>query len=79
MTTGSRAEHILTAPERLDLDMRATRHMDSAGLRALILVRRRAASGGTVIGLRGASAEIQAIFSLTKTEGLFEMEAPEPA
>lgn len=105
MTTGSRTEHILTAPERLDLDtcdafrrdatelvdslregggrlvvdMRATRYLDSTGLRALILVRRRAASAGIVIRLRGPTAEIQAIFLLTKTEGLFEMEAAEPA
>ena len=105
MTTGSRTEHILTAPERLDLDtcdtfrrdatelvdslrqgggrlvvdMRATRHVDSAGLRALLLVRRRAALGGIVVGLRGPSAEIQGILLLTRTAGLFEMEAAEPA
>jgi anti-anti-sigma factor len=105
VTTGSRSEQILSAPERLDLetcdtfrraagelmdslregrgslvvDMRATQHLDSAGLRALIMVRRRAVPGGKVIRLRGPTEEIRAILVLTKTVGLFEIEEADSA
>jgi anti-anti-sigma factor len=105
VTTGSRSEQILLAPERLDLetcdtfrraagelmdllregrgrlvvDMRATQHLDSAGLRALVMVRRRAVPGGNVIRLRGPTEEIRAILVLTKTDGLFEIEEADPA
>ncbi len=64
---------------RLVVDMRATHHVDSAGLRALIMVRRRAHPAGQVVRLRGPSEEIRAVLVLTKTEGLFEIEEAEPA
>lgn len=64
---------------RLVVDMRATRHLDSAGLRALIMVRRRAVPAGQVVRLLGPSEEIRAILVLTKTAGLFEIEETEPA
>ena len=105
MTTRSRREQVLSAPERLDLDtcdafrrsgveligllsggggrlvvdMRSTRHLDSAGLRALIMVRRRALPAGHVVQLLGPSDEIRAVLVLTKTDGLFEIEEAEPA
>jgi anti-anti-sigma factor len=64
---------------KLVVDMRATRRLDSAGLRALIMVRRRAASAGQVIRLVGPSEEIRAILQLTRTAGLFEIEETERA
>ncbi len=105
VTTDSRSEQVLLAPERLDLDtcdtfrrvagelmdllrkgrgrlvvdMRATHYLDSAGLRALIMVRRRAVPGGKVIRLRGPTEEIRAILVLTKTDRLFEIEEADSA
>ncbi|UCF41901.1 MAG: STAS domain-containing protein [Gemmatimonadota bacterium] len=64
---------------RLVVDMRATRYLDSVGLRALIMVRRRALPAGHVVCLLGLSPEIRAILVLTKTDGLFEIEEAEPA
>lgn len=64
---------------RLVVDMRATQHMDSAGLQALIVVRRRAEARGNAIRLRSLSEGIRAILVLTKTDGLFEIEEAEPA
>lgn len=64
---------------RLVVDMEATKHMDSAGLRALIMVRRRALPRGNAIRLRGLREELRAVLVLTKTDRLFEIEEAEPA
>jgi anti-anti-sigma factor len=98
-------EHVLAAPERLDLeqaeafrtaavalldsfgeapgrlvvDLTVTERVDSAGLRALILVRRRAARDGTPVCLRGATEETRGVLALAKMEHLFEIEDGAPA
>ena len=98
-------EHVLAAPERLDLeqaeafrsaavalldslgqapgrlvvDLHATDRIDSAGLRALILVRRRATKSNAAICLRGVSDEIRALLTLAKMEHLFEINDGAPA
>ena len=98
-------EHVLAAPERLDLeqaeafrsaavalldslgeapgrlvvDLAATQRIDSAGLRALILVRRRAAQEDTPVCLRGVSEATRDVLTLAKMEHLFEIEDGAPA
>jgi anti-anti-sigma factor len=66
------------APGRLVVDLGATQMIDSAGLRVLIMVRRHATSRGTVVGLRGMSAELQSLLALAKMEDLFEIEDRTP-
>ena len=65
-------------PGRLVVDLGATQMIDSAGLRVLIMVRRHATSRGTVVSLRGVSAELQSLLALAKMEDLFEIEDPAP-
>ena len=98
-------EHVLAAPERLDLeqaeafrdaavalleslgkapgrlvvDLSATDHIDSAGLRALILVRRRAAQIDAPVYLRAVSEEARGLLALAKMDHLFEIEDGAPA
>jgi anti-anti-sigma factor len=59
---------------RLVIDMTGTRTIDSAGLGALILVRRRAAGRRVRVALRGVNDEIRALLTLTKLADLFEVE-----
>jgi len=61
------------------VDLTATEHVDSAGLRALILVRRRAARGGAPVCLRGVSEETREVLALAKMDHLFEIEDVAPA
>ena len=65
-------------PGRLVVDLAATQTIDSAGLRALIMVRRHATTRGTVVRLRGVSAELQSLLALAKMDDLFEVEDPAP-
>lgn len=61
--------------ERLLLDLSATVRLDSAGMRALLLVRRRAAALGVTVRLRGIRQEIRQLLALAKVEDLFELES----
>ena len=72
------AGDLLTAlPEgsgRLVIDLSSTRHVDSAGLGALMLVQRKAAERRVPVSLRGASEELRFLLVLTKLDDLFEIE-----
>lgn len=59
---------------RLIIDFQATRAVDSAGLSALILVRRFAADRRQVVRLRGLNQELRFLLVLTKLDDLFEIE-----
>lgn len=59
---------------RLIIDLAATRHVDSAGLGALMLVQRRAAERRLRVSLRGASEELRFLLVLTKLDDLFEID-----
>lgn len=59
---------------RLVVDLAATRHVDSAGLGALMLVQRRAAERRLRVCLRGTSEELRFLLVLTKLDDLFEIE-----
>ncbi|HEY4649513.1 MAG TPA: STAS domain-containing protein [Gemmatimonadales bacterium] len=61
---------------RLVIDFSATRHVDSAGLGALMLIQRRAAERRQIVALRNVSEEIRFLLVLTKLDDLFQMEAP---
>jgi anti-sigma B factor antagonist len=61
---------------RLVVDFSATRHVDSAGLGALMLIQRRAAERRQIVALRKVSEEIRFLLVLTKLDDLFQMEAP---
>ena len=61
---------------RLVVDFSATRHVDSAGLGALMLIQRRAAERRQIVALRNVSEEIRFLLVLTKLDDLFQMEAP---
>lgn len=66
-----------TMPEgdgRLVVDLSATRHVDSAGLGALMLVQRRAAERRQVVVLRAPSDELRFLLAITKMKELFELE-----
>lgn len=58
----------------LVIDLSATRHVDSAGLGALMLVQRRAGERRQRVALRSASEELRFLLMLTKLEDLFELE-----
>ena len=60
---------------RLIVDLSPTRHIDSAGLGALMLIQRRAAERRQVVALRNASEEIRFLLVLTKLDDLFELES----
>jgi anti-anti-sigma factor len=62
---------------RLVLDLAATRHVDSAGLGALMLIQRQAAERRLSVGLRGANEELRFLLVLTKLDDLFEIEGSE--
>jgi len=59
---------------RLVIDLSGTRHVDSAGLGALMLIQRRAAERRQVVCLRGANEELRFLLVLTKLDDLFELE-----
>ena len=61
---------------RLVIDLSRTRHVDSAGLGALMLIQRRAAERRQVVVLRNASEEIRFLLVLTKLDDLFQLESP---
>jgi anti-anti-sigma factor len=60
---------------RLVIDLAPTRHVDSAGLGALMLIQRRAAERRQVVVLRNASDEIRFLLVLTKLDDLFQLES----
>jgi anti-sigma B factor antagonist len=60
---------------RLVIDLGRTRHVDSAGLGALMLIQRRAAERRQTVVLRNPSEEIRFLLVLTKLYDLFQIEA----
>src|SRR5918912_332140 len=60
---------------RLIIDLAQTRHVDSAGLGALMLIQRRAAERRQVVVLRNISEEIRFLLVLTKLDDLFQLES----
>ena len=60
---------------RLVIDLARTRHVDSAGLGALMLIQRRAAERRQIVVLRSASEEIRFLLMLTKLDDLFQLES----
>jgi anti-anti-sigma factor len=62
---------------RLVIDLSHTRHIDSAGLGALMLIQRRAAERRQDVVLRSPSEEIRFLLVLTKLYDLFQVEAGE--
>src|SRR5919106_4642020 len=60
---------------RLVIDLGRTRHVDSAGLGALMLIQRRAAERRQVVVLRNVSDEIRFLLVLTKLDDLFQLES----
>jgi len=62
---------------RLVIDLRHTRHIDSAGLGALMLIQRRAAERRQDVVLRNPSEEIRFLLTLTKLYDLFQVEGGE--
>jgi anti-anti-sigma factor len=60
---------------RLVIDLSGTRHVDSAGLGALMLIQRRAAERRQTVCLRGANEELRFLLVLTKLDDLFELES----
>lgn len=59
---------------RLVINLARTRHVDSAGLGALMLVQRRAAERRQRVALRETSEELRFLLVLTKLDDLFEFE-----
>ena len=59
---------------RLVIDLGRTRHVDSAGLGALMLIQRRAAERHQTMILRNPSEEIRFLLVLTKLSDLFQIE-----
>ena len=59
---------------RLVIDLSRTRHVDSAGLGALMLIQRRAAERRQTVVLRDPSEEIRFLLVLTKLYDLFQIE-----
>ena len=59
---------------RLIIDLGRTRHVDSAGLGALMLIQRRAAERRQAVVLRNLTDEIRFLLVLTKLDDLFQLE-----
>jgi len=74
----SALEEMPEGESRLVIDLSGTRHVDSAGLGALMLVQRRAGERRQRVALRSASEELRFLLMLTKLDDLFELE-PEQA
>ena len=68
-------EEMPEGASRLVIDLARTRHVDSAGLGALMLIQRRAAERRQVVVLRNASEEIRFLLVLTKLDDLFQLES----
>jgi anti-anti-sigma factor len=62
---------------RLVIDLGRTRHIDSAGLGALMLIQRRAAERRQAVLLRHPNEEIRFLLVLTKLWDLFQVETGE--
>jgi len=60
---------------RLVIDLGRTRHVDSAGLGALMLIQRSAAERRQTVVLRNPSEEIRFLLLLTKLSDLFQIES----
>ena len=60
---------------RLVIDLGRTRHVDSAGLGALMLIQRRAGERRQAVVLRNVSDEIRFLLVLTKLDDLFQLES----
>jgi anti-anti-sigma factor len=60
---------------QLVIDLGHTRHIDSAGLGALMLIQRRAAERRQSVVLRHPNEEIRFLLVLTKLYDLFQVEA----
>src|SRR5919106_1298395 len=60
---------------RLVIDLTRTRHVDSAGLGALMLIQRRAAERRQVVVLRNITDELRFLLVLTKLDELFQLES----
>src|SRR4029453_10559098 len=60
---------------RLVIDLGRTRHVDSAGLGALMLIQRRAAERRQQVVLRNISDELRFLLVLTKLDDLFQLES----
>ena len=82
----TRIEFRTTAVEHLDrlpqetgtlvIDLSRTRHVDSAGLGALMLVQRRAAERRQTVVLRQPGDELRFLLAITKLAELFELDPP---
>jgi anti-anti-sigma regulatory factor len=82
----TRVEFRTAAVEQLDrlpedtgvliVDLTRTRHVDSAGLGALMLVQRRAAERRQLVVLRNPSDELRFLLAVTKLAELFQLEPP---
>jgi len=59
---------------RLAIDLRATHHVDSAGLGVLMLIQRRAAERGQIVALQHPQDELRFLLNITKLDELFEIE-----
>src|ERR687897_3696824 len=59
---------------RLVIDLSRTRHVDSAGLGALMLIQRSAAERRQTVVLRNPSEEIRFLLVLTKLSDLFQFD-----
>jgi len=57
------------------IDLAGTRHVDSAGLGALMLIQRRAAERRQLVILRNLREEIRFLLVLTKLDDLFQLES----
>ncbi len=68
-------EEMPEAAGRLVIDLGRTRHIDSAGLGALMLIQRRAAERRQTVVLRSPSEEIRFLLVLTKLYDLFLVES----
>lgn len=75
---GELLEQLEEGAGRLVIDLSGTRHVDSAGLGALMLVQRRAAERRQTVCLRGANEELRFLLVLTKLDDLFELESGVP-
>ena len=68
-------EEMPEATGRLVIDLGRTRHIDSAGLGALMLIQRRAAERRQTVVLRNPGEEIRFLLVLTKLYDLFLVES----
>ena len=68
-------EQLAEGQGRLVIDLLGTRHVDSAGLGALMLIQRKAAERRLAVCLRGANEELRFLLVLTKLDDLFELES----